>query len=497
MRQLQDAQESRLVEILSPLMAMTRNDPEAFLRAACWGPPLRRWQRAVCDEIKKQLLEGRTRIRVLVRSCHGAGKTFLAAGLAVWWTTTREDARGVTTAPTWSGVETLLWPEIRRLYRDSVFGQAHFGRCLTTQLAYAPEWFTIGLSTDRPPNLEGHHSRTAAVRVIDEAKAVPGPIYDATEGLLDAPETLDVWISTPATAYGHFYDRDITHAREDDGIIRVVVTVDDLIADGVPGKAEWKQDRLHLWGEQSDEYQSRVLARYLTDSERNLFPPAWIERAMAQTFTPETETFAGLDVAGSVDGDENAICKGRGFDHDNRLRVDGFDAWRESSTMKSRDRALRFLNEGHLGEGRPIAVDTVGIGKGLFDSLVERRYEAISFVAQAKPNDPTRYVNRKTELAFIARDLFEDGKIALPPKGNRITERFMTQAAGMRLKITPQGKKQLVDPDASPDLVDSFLIFLHAALLGLGRGRMAQVRAVTPKPARRAEGVRHTRPDAA
>jgi hypothetical protein len=494
---LQAAQEERLVELIAPLMAATKDDPEAFLRLACSSPPLRKWQKDVTDQVKAKLAKGERRIRVLVRSCHGAGKTFLAAGLTEWFSMTRPEARGVTTAPTWSGVENLLWPEIRRLHRDSVFGEAGFGRCLTTQLVMAPEWFTIGLSTDRPPNLEGHHSRTAALRVVDEAKAVPGPIFDATEGLLDAPEIFDLWISTPSVAYGHFYDRDITHAREGDGIIRKVVTIDDLIAEGIPGKAEWKADRLLWWGEESDEYQSRALARYLTDSERNLFPPTWVEKAMAlPRVDPDTKVFGSLDVAGSVDGDENAAMRGRGFDSNGFLQVDEIDAWKEPNTMKTRERFLRFVNE-DTGERRPMAIDTVGIGKGLYDSLTEKRHEVVSFVAQAKANDPTRFFNRKAELAFFTRGLLEDEKLILPAKRNPVAARLLTQMAGMRFKITTKGQKQLVDPDDSPDLVDALLIFVHAALVGLGRGIIAGVGAVRPQVRAERGGIRHTKPDAA
>lgn len=494
---LQAAQEERLVEQIAPLMAMTKDDPEAFMRLACGSPPLRRWQKAVTDEIKAKLERGERRIRILVRSCHGAGKTFLAAGLTEWFTVTRPEARGITTAPTWAGVEHLLWPEIRRLHRDSVFGEAGFGRCLTTQLIMAPEWFTIGLSTNKSPNLEGHHSRTAALRVVDEAKAVPGSIFDATEGGLDAPEIFDLWISTPSVAWGHFYDRDITQAREGDGIIRKVVTIDDLIAEGIPGKAEWKADRLLWWGEDSDEYQSRALARYLTDSERNLFPPTWVEKAMALRHEVlEGKVFAGLDVAGSVDGDENAIVRGRGFDGDGFLEVTGIDAWREPNTMRTRERALRFLNE-DTGERRPMAIDTVGIGKGLYDSLAEKNHEVVSFVAQAKANDPTRYFNRKAELAFLVRGLLEEEKLVLPAKRNPIAARLLTQMAGMRFKITTKGQKQLVDPDDSPDLVDALLIFVHAAIVGLGRGIIAGVGAVKPQARATRGGIRNTKPDAA
>jgi hypothetical protein len=52
--------------------------------------------------------------RVAVPSCHGAGKSFLAARLVAWWLATRpaEESFVVTSAPTFAQVRAILWREI-------------------------------------------------------------------------------------------------------------------------------------------------------------------------------------------------------------------------------------------------------------------------------------------------------------------------------------------------------------------------------------------------
>lgn len=57
--------------------------------------------------------------RVAVPSCHGAGKSFLAARLAAWWIACRPpgEAFVVTSAPTFAQVRAILWREIGRAHR--------------------------------------------------------------------------------------------------------------------------------------------------------------------------------------------------------------------------------------------------------------------------------------------------------------------------------------------------------------------------------------------
>lgn len=52
--------------------------------------------------------------RVTVRACHGVGKTWTAAGAALWFLYTRQPSVVLTTAPTLRQVREVLWREIRR-----------------------------------------------------------------------------------------------------------------------------------------------------------------------------------------------------------------------------------------------------------------------------------------------------------------------------------------------------------------------------------------------
>ena len=54
--------------------------------------------------------------RVAFRSCHGVGKTFIAALAVLWFFANFTNARIITSAPTWHQIGDVLWPEIGKLH---------------------------------------------------------------------------------------------------------------------------------------------------------------------------------------------------------------------------------------------------------------------------------------------------------------------------------------------------------------------------------------------
>ncbi len=369
---------------------------------------------------------------------------------------TRPGARGLTTAPTWAAVEGVLWVELARLYGGSLLASAGVGRLLQTELTFGVAWDLVGLSTDHAVNLEGRHSPVAALRIADEAKAIEPAIFESTEALLDAPETLDVMISTPSIPSGPFYERDV---KGGPSVVRAVVTIDDLIAEGLPGKAEWKAARLAEWGEQSPEYQSRCLARYIADDEGSLFPYSWIARAEDAGFEVDGVPVAGLDVAGSVAGDASALSLLAGPDALGRFQLRSVEGWHERDTAVTRGKTLMRLRE---AGARVLAIDTVAIGQGVADALREEKALGIvAFRASDRALEPDRFVNVKAELAWALRGLLEAGLFRLPKHDG-----LRRELLGMKYLITSSGKIRCVDPSDSPDLFDSLLVALSVAAGG-------------------------------
>src|SRR5579862_2260704 len=129
-------------------------DPVAFCREVLGFEP---WSK------QREILESvRDHTRTAVRSCHGPGKTAVAARCALWFLSVFEHSKVITTAPTFHQVRELLWAEIHVAYRDA--GGFIAGQLSDTRLELAPDWVALGLSTDQPEPLPGPPRRAPATR---------------------------------------------------------------------------------------------------------------------------------------------------------------------------------------------------------------------------------------------------------------------------------------------------------------------------------------------
>lgn len=421
----------------------------------------RTWQRNLLLAIQERMLKGAKHIQVHCRTCHGAGKSFVAGGIVPWFTGTRENARTLTTAPTWSQVEGVLWPEIASLYNGSIWRELGYGRLLTHELVFGDKWYATGASSDRPENLEGHHG-PATLRVVDEAKAVDPAVFVSTEGMLNGPESMDFWISTPSLQSGDFYDRDVKGGPD---VIRVVVTVDDLIADERISTVDreayrvWRDNRAAEWGVDSPEYRSRCMAEYIDNAEGALFPVSWVEAAIRRqptaaelTDLARAEAIAGMDVAGSVDGDQSAVTVARQTDA--VIEVLSIQAWKERDTMISKGRATAIAAKSKA----TLRVDSIGLGKGVLDQSRADGMRTEEYRASEKARSSERFINRKAEDCWTLRQRFEKGQVSLYALDRATAQLLREQLAGMRYEITAAGKLKVIDPSDSPDLADALLI---------------------------------------
>lgn len=220
-------------------------------------------------EVLKSVRENK---RTVVRSCHGSGKTAVAA-VAVLEFMLQGPCRVITTAPTWSQVEQLLWREIAQRHRNI---QPAFGKLFKTQLEIAPDWFAIGLSTDTPERFQGHHAPRMLL-VVDEASGVDDAIYEASEGFLTAEGSRVLLIGNPTRTTGTFYRA----FKPDSGWHRVHISAFDspnFTGETVHSDAaralvtpEWAADAAIQWGIDSPAYKIRVLGEFAETTGRQFF----------------------------------------------------------------------------------------------------------------------------------------------------------------------------------------------------------------------------------
>ncbi|GAH66629.1 unnamed protein product, partial [marine sediment metagenome] len=234
-----------------------------------------------------------THTKTAVKSCHGAGKTFLAAVAVLWFEFTRDPAEVVTTAPTGHQVRDLLWKEINKGWRLLPRELSACGECLMTRIKMLdadgqekPGHVAYGFSTDDTDYFQGIHGEHLLV-IVDEAAGVAEPIFEAIDTLGIGGEYRELLIGNPTSTKGTFREAFRDAAL---GYNPLTIAAEDTpnwtgedVSDAVrqqllqPAKVEeWR--RKH--GESSAWFQARVHAKFPTLDARDVIVPLqWMEDA--------------------------------------------------------------------------------------------------------------------------------------------------------------------------------------------------------------------------
>ena len=441
-----------------------RDDPCGFVREVLEADI---WKK------QQEILEAvRDHNRVAVRSCNGSGKTFLAAHAALWWVATRAEGVVITTAPTLRQVEALLWREIRGAYprSESLIG----GKIGKTSLELGPRNFALGISTDRAERFQGFHAEEILF-IVDEASGVAEEIYDAIRGSMTSRHAKLLLIGNPTKLHGTFYNAFHSQYKH---WHTIHISAFDCIA--ASGKSElaasrlvtesWADDMAAMLGEDSAEYQIRVLGQFPDAADDALISVTAIERAIrrwddrraqfeahqqsrdSKAISPDHPTIVvGLDVA-RFGNDRSVACVRYGS------RVIELEAWRGANVMDTAGRALEFARRHKAGT---IVVDESGVGGGVLDRLKEVDGGVLSVginVGRAATN-PERYANLRAELFDGLRSRFTQDDIEIPNDKELVGE-----LTALRYFFTSRGQLQLEDKRKfsgsrnSPDKADALML---------------------------------------
>jgi len=434
--------------------AKVRADPVAFVSTVfgetCVGKQ---------GEILEALRDNRA---VYVRSCHDSGKTWLAAHAVLWWLLAHpSDAVVVSTAPSFSQVEQLLWREIAAAY-----GRAKVplgGRLLTTRLDLGPRWFGIGLATDQPVNLMGFHS-TNLLLVVDEADGVPASIWTALDGILTTANSKTLAVGNPLSSGSEFHRRhDAALTQRDAKCIKIaasdVLPLTDRGRHPYLLQRSWVDEKRERWGEGSALYQGKVLAEWPDQGTDVLIPLAWLERARGRAVRKGLRSY-GVDVArfGSA-RTVRTLLAGNWLEF-SRATV-------KEDTMQTAGRVLVDIQQ-----YAPVAsgVDDVGVGGGVVDRLRQlgTYVTPLNFGGRAFDND--RFANRGSEIYWLTRDAFEQDLIGFDMSDpdaidelivNLNQPTYDTDERG-RIRVNKFGRGARLSEEEtvarSPDRGDSFVI---------------------------------------
>jgi hypothetical protein len=439
--------ESQLDEIEKVLARRkrAREDPCVYIEDTL-ASPLWSKQREIVESVKDNPATS-------VRSCHGPGKTYVAARIALEYLEAyAPSCKVVTTAPTGRQVVELLWREIRAGRRKHPNPP---GRILPVEakIEVADEWFAIGFASKDTDSdsFQGWHSPHLLV-IADEAAGISETIKEGIDGILTSEHARLLAIGNPTSSAGWFYEshnsrRDLYNcisisAFETPNFTAFGITEADIINDTWQAKITgelpvpalvtpaWVAKMWAEWGRDASSplWQAKVLGQFPDIGEDSIIPLPWIEAAQGRTVAKGEPVELAADIA-RFGSDQTVIGKRWG----NHCEISRVTAKRD--TMQTTGDVIDVGRDDNPGAYK---IDVVGLGAGVVDRLKEQQYPVVEMSAGEKAIDEKRFANRATEWHWHLRELLDPTNadpIDLPP-----SQKLAADLAGRKYKVNSRGQ---------------------------------------------------------
>ncbi len=443
-----------------------------------------------------------------VRSCHDAGKSFIAARAAARWIAEHEpgEAFVVSTAPTSAQVSAILWREI---------GRAHRKGALVGQITMAgyPQW-KLGnelVGYGRKPAdysdsaFQGIHARYVLV-IIDEACGVTKQLYDAADALATNANARVLAIGNPDDPTSHFATvckpdsgwhvinidglgtpnftqdavewLDCEHCRrhgrtepllarlfQEEGLTYTTEYVPESLRDMLLSPL-WVEERLHRWvgipnetqtlaelAAQSALFTAKVRGRFPDSASEGIIPLGWVQAAVDRHDQWIADGRPPLDVVERhilgcdiADQGEDSTCVA----FREGPIVQEIRKYRNSDIMESTGYITASMSS---RPGSLAIVDSIGIGAGVLSRLRELGVPVRGFVASGSAKglkDKTgefKFTNLRAAAWWRMRELLDPTQ----PGGSKVMipniETLIADLTAPHWKVLSGGSIQLESKD--------------------------------------------------
>lgn len=406
---------------------------------------------------------------VAVQSAHDTGKSFIASRLIAWWIESHPpgEAFVVSTAPTSTQVETILWREIGKAHRKGDLngritgGQVPQWKLGTEIVGYGRKPQDLSSKEEAMASFQGIHARYVLV-IIDEACGVPKWLWDAVDTLVTNRDSRVLAIGNPDDPASHFEKVCRPGSGWDHHKISVYDTpnfTDEEIPEELEHvlvSTEWVEEREQKWGVESPLFIAKVLGEFPEVTDDTLITPKMVREAVLRELPGIGKGRYAADIA-RYGQDESTLYRNR----DGVFRK----VWikHKQSTMKTANEIAHELDyhKGFIS----VIVDVVGVGSGVVDRLLERGYRCVPFNGGEAPRNKRRFFNLRAEMYWRLREAFEAGEIDL----DALDEDLQAQLQGIRFSVNGKGqivvekkedmkKRGLPSPDRADTLMMSLVV---------------------------------------
>jgi hypothetical protein len=480
-RRIQEAKAVRLGRTAGPLDRYAKDFP-GYVR----------------DILKSRLTPDQERIaaafheppyRVMVKSGHGIGKSWLAAAVTSWWYDTRNPSVAVTTAPTERDVYDIIWAELRlqrqRAGRPDTFVGPSIAEMRTSEDHYAK-----GFTARSSVSFQGRHPPRMLI-VFDEAEGIDGTFWE-TAGTMFQPngDHLFLAILNPTTTTSQSYQEEMAvgPTGQPKWAVFEISSLDhpNIAAElagrpvVVPGAVSLAQaeDWVAGWFEPIDagdvdhtrdiefppgsgkwhrpgpEGESRVLGRRPSAGTYGV----WSEQLWSRAAEPQNPLAPTLFELPEIGGD---VARYGDDKTDIHTRI-GPASWAHEEhsgwdVVRTADRVAEIADEmltwanaripaqqaRYAISAIRIKIDDTGVGGGVTDILRSRGYNVVAVNAGEVAASNEKYPRLRDELWFSLAERCRAGKLDLSRLPRRVRNRLRSQALAPQWAPTADGRRQV------------------------------------------------------
>jgi phage terminase large subunit len=377
--------------------------------------------------------------KLSIKSGHGVGKTTFCSWLALHFLLFRDDVKVIVTSPSEKQLTDGLIPEIQKWVNRLPGWMASQIDITSQRMTRSPNNANNFVSfrtarKENPEALAGVHASHVLI-IVDEASGVDEAIYETGQGALSTKGAIAVLIGNPTRPSGFFFK---THTELNDlWRTRTVSCFDSSRVDG-----EYIKSQERTYGLDSREYKVRVLGEFTDSGADAIIPRKFLESALDRDVSPVegsrvwgVDPGRGGDPTGFCDRGPNMIHALEELRYDNLMQVVGWVKHRWDSTP-ARHRPTEIF------------VDSIGLGAGVADRLLELGLPVVSVNVSESAAMVDRFVRLRAELWYAVREWFEGLDVLLPSSLEKARQ-LIDELAAPEQRYASNGK---VDVESKKDM---------------------------------------------
>lgn len=436
--------------------------PAAFNRYVLGRPAYWSKQLEICRALRSGIST------ILVPSGNATGKSWLSAGLVLWYLATKPNGIVVTTAPTTDQLANVLWRAIFGAIDQSPAEFLGLETRMTRQpllIERSKTNYAIGMSTTKQEASTGHHAADLLV-LVDEASGVDDERIAALNSLNPSQVIL---IGNPLVPSGVFYERVTRQELDPDPRTALVRIRSDETPAVLANEYRSKTGLADLsflerarrdYGEGSPWWMSHVEAKFPDTAEGQLIETAWIDACYGNE--PDREVMTRAERGENIMAVD--IATGRGGDSSVWLVRDdvGIIDGELSNTIRPEQWAEIVVKAARKYNVRTIVYDATGLGE-TFGVLLANAGFINSIGFQGGRGTSNKFENLRAASYWNLRRRLSP---AVSPTKFHIPERFFfrlrKELLATKYELTSKDKTAIVSKDDivarighSPDIADT------------------------------------------